>query len=205
MGANSSLLGFFNRYRAFTVFMLGGVLVFFAHFLVAYFAIQVIEPIGGDSTDLGMTCFLSAIGEVPVMLLFIYINRKFSAHALLRFTAVMFVVKQILIFLATSIPCVLRCTIAANGGIWPVYPRLCGLCESIDAGRGSGPRPDFDDRGADDWQRICEHGWRYPFGCCRCAGDALHQRYRIVCRSRGHACGEQIGRDVPRTGHRGIK
>ena len=104
MGANSSLLGFFNRYRAFTVFMLGGVLVFFAHFLVAYFAIQVIEPIGGNSTDLGMTCFLSAIGEVPVMLLFIYINRKFSAHALLRFTAVMFVVKQVLIFLATSIP-----------------------------------------------------------------------------------------------------
>lgn len=101
--AASSLGKFISDNRRFCIYLIGISLLFFSHMLVGNFFIEFLRPLGGDSGDMGNIFCLMALTELPAMLLFDRLTRRFGCAALLRFSALMFVVKALAYRLAPSV------------------------------------------------------------------------------------------------------
>lgn len=98
-----SFFQFCRLYKKFMVFVLGVVLVFFTHTIINNFFIQVITPIGGTESQMGIAVFIAAIVELPAMAMFNSMRRKIDCSTLLKLSVVMFALKHLLTFLATNI------------------------------------------------------------------------------------------------------
>ena len=99
----SGIVEFFRENRRFTLFLAGTALLYFTHALICNFMIEFIRNIGGDSADLGNVIAFMTLTEVPVMLLFPRLTRRFRCSSLLRFAVIMFTVKELIIYLAPNI------------------------------------------------------------------------------------------------------
>lgn len=98
-----SFFQFCRLYKKFMVFVLGVVLVFFTHTIINNFFIQVITPIGGTESQMGIAVFIAAIVELPAMAMFNMMRRKINCSTLLKISVVMFALKHLLTFLATNV------------------------------------------------------------------------------------------------------
>lgn len=98
-----SFLAFCKRYKRFIIFVLGLIFVYFTHVMISNFFIQIITPIGGTESNMGIAISLAAIMELPTMLFFNKIREKISCSTLIRFAVIMFAIKHILIFIAPNI------------------------------------------------------------------------------------------------------
>ncbi len=58
---------FCMKYKKFILFLVGFVLVYFAHTIINNFFIQIITNIGGTSADMGNAVFVAAMLELPTM------------------------------------------------------------------------------------------------------------------------------------------
>ncbi len=99
----SGIAEFIRENKRFTLFLLGTALLYFPHSLIGNFMIEFIRNIGGDSADLGNVLAFMTLTEVPVMLLFSRLTKRFRCSSLLKFAVIMFTVKEFLIYLAPSI------------------------------------------------------------------------------------------------------
>jgi PPP family 3-phenylpropionic acid transporter len=93
---------FARRHRSFLFLLAATVFLFFGHAAIMNFAMQVVDNVGGTSEDMGRLCSYVALVEMPTMLLFDRLHQRFSCTALLKFSAVFFLVKSTGAFLATS-------------------------------------------------------------------------------------------------------
>ena len=82
----SGIVEFVLENKRFAIFLVGCSLLYFTHSLLSNFMIEFIRNIGGDSSDLGGVTAIMALTEVPVMLLFTRLTRRFSVSGLLRFS-----------------------------------------------------------------------------------------------------------------------
>lgn len=98
-----SMMSFLKKYKRFTIFVLGTALVFVPHILINSFMIQIIESIGGSSSEMGTATFLAAITEIPIMFAFSKLMRQVNCGTLLKISAVMFTIKHLMTYLAPSI------------------------------------------------------------------------------------------------------
>lgn len=101
---SSGVMSFISRNKRFTVFLVGVAVIYFTHSLITNFFIEYVRNVGGGKGDMGNILAFMSIVEVPVMLLFSRLLKRFSCSFLLRLSAVMFTVKELAIFLAPSIP-----------------------------------------------------------------------------------------------------
>lgn len=99
----SSDTAFFTKYPHFKYIILGSACFFIGYNFINLFMIEVIANVGGTTQNMGFAIALGAITEMPVMILFTRINRRFSTDKLLMFSAVFFLIKAILTFAATSV------------------------------------------------------------------------------------------------------
>lgn len=97
-----SLMKFCFKYKKFIAFLLGFILVYFAHTIINYFCIQMITNIGGTSSDMGNAVFLAAMLELPTMIFFTKVSQKVNCGTLIKFSVIMFLVKHILAYFATN-------------------------------------------------------------------------------------------------------
>ncbi len=88
--------------RRFLAVLAATALLFFAHAILSSFTIQIVRRVGGDSGDMGLLTGYIAVLELPAMLLFERLYRRFSAGGMLRFASVFFAVKTALVFAARS-------------------------------------------------------------------------------------------------------
>ncbi len=79
------------------------VLLFFSHSFLSGYTIQIVRAVGGDDGDMGMLTMYVAVLELPTMFLFDRLLKRFSCGGLLRFAAVFFAVKNLLVFAAGSL------------------------------------------------------------------------------------------------------
>ena len=100
----SGLLEFARENRRFMLFLLGTATLYFTHGMIGNFMIEFIRSIGGGSEDMGNVLAFMTVVEVPVMLLFGRLTRRFRCSSLLRFAVIMFTVKELMIYLASSLP-----------------------------------------------------------------------------------------------------
>ena len=108
-----------TRYRGFFYLLAGTALLFFGHSLINNFIIQVVQNVGGTSAQMGTLCSVAALLELPAMLLFDRLHRRFSCTQMAKFAAVFFLVKIILVFFARWIPalCVAQSVRALSFGV----------------------------------------------------------------------------------------
>lgn len=102
-----NLLQFARRNRMFFLMTIGVLGIYFGNGVLNNFMLQVITPLGGDSEDMGRIFSVMAFLEIPTMVLFEQINRKFSCQFLLKVASVAFVVKTAMIWLADSVTVVM--------------------------------------------------------------------------------------------------
>ena len=97
-----SALAFLKKYKLFAILMFGIACIFFAHNALGNFYLQVIMPVGGDESDLGFLLGFTALLELPAMIFFDRLSKKFGAGKLLAVSAVFFVIKTGLIAMAQN-------------------------------------------------------------------------------------------------------
>ncbi len=102
--AASSIGVFIRQNKRFCVYLLGVAMLFFSHSLLGNFMIEFLRPIGGNSGDMGNIFCIMALCELPAMLLFDRLLRRIRCSTLLKFSAVMFAVKQAAAWFASSLP-----------------------------------------------------------------------------------------------------
>jgi Major Facilitator Superfamily. len=98
-----SVPAFLKKYKTFSVFIAGSSLVFFSHFLINTFMIQIMYSIGGGSAEMGTATFIAAMMEIPVMFAFSRLKEKVNCGTLLKIAVVVFTVKHLLAFLSASV------------------------------------------------------------------------------------------------------
>lgn len=100
---SSSLLAFFAGHKAFMVMLLGVSMVFYSHVLINTFLINIMENVGGGSSDMGLSLSIAATLELPTMALFILIVRKIKGSTLIKISALFFTAKSLLTMLAANV------------------------------------------------------------------------------------------------------
>ncbi len=99
-----STLGFMLKYKKFSFYLLGIVLIFICFNITNIYMIKIAENIGGNEATMGTAFAIAAILELPVMLSFSKLSKRFHNGPLLKISGLFFSVKAFLIFLAPSIP-----------------------------------------------------------------------------------------------------
>ncbi|MGO4937962.1 MFS transporter [Fundicoccus sp. Sow4_H7] len=94
---------FFNKYPHFKYIVFGSFCFFIGHNFINLFMIQIVEKLGGTTENMGFAMGLSAIAEVPILIMFSRINRRFSINQLMMTAAIFFAIKTTLTFLTPSI------------------------------------------------------------------------------------------------------
>ncbi|MGN1413437.1 MAG: MFS transporter [Anaerovoracaceae bacterium] len=102
-----NLLQFARRNKMFFLMTIGVLGIYFGNGVLNNFMLQVITPLGGDSEDMGQIFSVMAFLEIPTMVLFEQINRRFSCQFLLKVASTAFVVKTAMIWLADSVTVVM--------------------------------------------------------------------------------------------------
>lgn len=82
------------------IFMLGGlVLIFTQHNLINAYLLSIVQRVGGNEGSVGLACFIGAMFEVPIMLLYLKVQSRFRVDRLIKWAAIMFTVKSAILLL----------------------------------------------------------------------------------------------------------
>ena len=95
--------GFLKSYPLFGLVLLGSIVLMISHNLVCSFLLQIIVHKGGDASHQGIAAFISAMTELPVMFAFGWLLKKRDSGFWLGFSAAVFVLKPLLLFLAGNV------------------------------------------------------------------------------------------------------
>ena len=89
------ILEFACRYRNYMLVLLGMILIYVESTYVNNYLINIVVSLGGDIKRMGTLLTVSAMSELPTMLLFSRLVGKWDSRKLIRFAAVMFSVKAL--------------------------------------------------------------------------------------------------------------
>lgn len=88
-----SIFHFFARYKRFTVALLAVTLLFTFHNMTNSYMIRIIQTLGGDSANMGRALSIAAVCELPAMLFFSKLLKRFSSGQLLILSGIFFALK----------------------------------------------------------------------------------------------------------------
>ena len=100
---SSSLLVFFKENPKFMVLSIAMLFIYYAHAFITNFTISIVRNIGGDHREMGYLIAFMALMELPGMIGFKEISRRFKVSSLLLFSMIMFSVKAIVVWLSSSL------------------------------------------------------------------------------------------------------
>ena len=100
---NITLAQFIKSHRIFFIMSLGTMWIFFANTVPNAFMAQIVGNVGGGSADVGRIFSFLALTEIPTMILFDRLYRKFSLKGMLKFASIAFAVWLGAMMLATSV------------------------------------------------------------------------------------------------------
>lgn len=93
---------FLKKQRRFTLFAIGGIFVYFAHVIIFNFFIHIVARVGGSESDVGNAVFLSTLLEAFATAAMPWLVKKFGCRPLLRFSVGMFIVRNIIMYMAPN-------------------------------------------------------------------------------------------------------
>lgn len=98
-----NLIQFIKRNRMFFVLNLGVAGLYFSNSILNNYMMQIVSAVGGDSEDMGRILSIMAFLEIPTMVCFDLLRRKFSCRLMLKVASVGFAVKIVMCWLADSV------------------------------------------------------------------------------------------------------
>lgn len=98
-----NLAEFIRRNKMFFVLNLGVLGIYFSNAVLNFFTMQIVAGVGGNSADLGGVMSVMAFLEIPPMIFFGFLRKKFSCETMLKFSGLMFTVKIGAIGMARSV------------------------------------------------------------------------------------------------------
>lgn len=99
----ASVLGFFIKYKRFTFLLIGIAMVFYSHNLINTYLINIIENVGGNSTDMGLSLTIAAALELPMMAAFTLIVKKVKCSTLIKISGLFFLIKSATMWMAPNV------------------------------------------------------------------------------------------------------
>jgi len=93
---------FFVKYKYFMIFIAGSSMVLFAHSTVNTYFINIVEQFGGTTEELGKAMSLAAAVEIPGMILYERLCKKFTTAKVMIFACLSFIVKYVVTLLASN-------------------------------------------------------------------------------------------------------
>jgi MFS transporter, PPP family, 3-phenylpropionic acid transporter len=124
-----------RRYRNYMLVLLGMILIYVESTYVNNYLINIVVSLGGDIKRMGTLLTVSAMSELPTMLLFSRLVGKWDSRKLIRFAAVMFSVKALgylvcgsISFLSVFKICHLSVSPISESAIFPAHT---GSVESL--------------------------------------------------------------------------
>ncbi len=101
---NGNMIRFFRKYPAFMILIIATVLLFFTHNMLNDYLIQIIRPLGGSESNMGVATFIAALLELPTMAVITIISGKVSKRLLLIIAGISFTIKALIMMFAVNIP-----------------------------------------------------------------------------------------------------
>ncbi|MDO4322331.1 MAG: MFS transporter [Lachnospiraceae bacterium] len=98
-----SFLVLFKKYKTFTVFLFGVVIMFIFHFMTNTYMFQMVQNVGGDSGSMGIAVSVAAVCEIPVMVFFDKLVKRVRVETLLRAAAVCWTIKAVAFCFCTNV------------------------------------------------------------------------------------------------------
>ena len=98
-----SLLDFVRKYKRFMIFLIGLVCIYFTMTILTNFFIQVVRNVGGSESDMGTADFIAAMIELPTMIGFNWLYKRFGCNKLLKIGVISFVLKDLLTWCAVNV------------------------------------------------------------------------------------------------------
>ena len=100
---SSTLLVFFKENPKFMLLSIAMLFIYYAHAFITNFTISIVRNVGGDHREMGYLIAFMALMELPGMIGFNEISRRFKVSSLLLFSMMMFSVKAIIVWLSPSL------------------------------------------------------------------------------------------------------
>lgn len=100
---SSSLFVFFRENPKFMILSVAMLFIYYAHAFITNFTISIVRNVGGNHREMGYLIAFMALMELPGMIGFKEISRRFKVSSLLLFSMTMFSVKAIIVWLSPSL------------------------------------------------------------------------------------------------------
>lgn len=117
-----SLRDFFTTYQELFLVILGVSIVMFGQTMLSTFLIQILQPMGGDSSHVGIAIFIGALVEVPVLMRFNWFASKRSVAWLLKLSMLFYIVKAFIMMFTSSIGLIYAAQFLQTGSFALAYP-----------------------------------------------------------------------------------
>lgn len=98
-----STFGFMIKYKRFSLYLLGIILIFICFNIINIYMIKIVQNVGGNEATMGSAFAIAAILELPVMLNYSKLSRRFHNGPLLKISGIFFTVKSFITLIAPSI------------------------------------------------------------------------------------------------------
>ena len=102
-----NLVQFIKRNKFFFLVNIGVIGLYFSNSVLNNYMMQIVDVVGGTSEDMGRILSVMAFCEIPTMVCFDWLRKKFSCQLMLKVAAVGFTVKIALCWLANSVAMIL--------------------------------------------------------------------------------------------------
>ena len=99
----SSLFRFALQYRSFSVTILGVLLIAMCHAMAENYLINLFEPMGGGSENVGTALFIACVSAVPFLMLFDRVQAKVGVENLMRLAGLFYILKAFFLYRAATV------------------------------------------------------------------------------------------------------
>lgn len=101
--SSSNLLTFVANNKKFCVLMVAVALTFCSHTMINNYMIQITENVGGTSKEMGIATGIAAAIELPAMILFGFLLKKYRCSSILKYSLLFFMIKTLITLLAANV------------------------------------------------------------------------------------------------------
>lgn len=117
-------LRFLSGNKRFIAINMGGVLLLFGLYTTTTFLLQIVQPLGGTSAEMGRILSIGSILEVPALFAFDALRKRFRNNALLMVSMLGLIGKTLLTFAAPSVGVIYAAQVFQLIGFGMYYPAM---------------------------------------------------------------------------------
>lgn len=99
------------RYVPFVLFLCGVIAIYIGHIFIDNFMLKIMQNIGGGNAQLGTAIAIAAIVELPGMMLYRRLRKRFSCAVLIGFASCVWALKHLLILMAKTPAVIYLCEV----------------------------------------------------------------------------------------------